>query len=350
MDSLHDFCTGALAHEGPTSTFEVIYEVTGPFGRGTLRQGSDGKGHFFQETTAYNGNKDISILDFSKKKMTMLIPRESVAIPTKLPTRRSSTIYDELRAKQLGAKPIGARAVEGHPCHGWKIVNAGITQQIWIGDDTKYMVRSESAGKSSKVIISLKKWSSRPPAASMFEVPANYKVVALSDTPAPIAGMPQGMDVVLRLLKENKPEGAVEELTKLLEKDPKQKSLLAMRGGILYRNLRKNDEALRDFNKVIELDPNWFQGYKRRGEFYTQVKRNDEALSDLNKCISLAPEYGEAYFARAVLLGKTGKIPGGFGRSRQGGKVSLPAYRVDPAIEICVSKSLRKKPIVPKTV
>jgi hypothetical protein len=297
----------ALAQEFPKFSFDVTYEVDGPFGKGSLRQASDGKGHFLHETTAANGKRDICLLDLANKKMTVLVPKEGVAIPTTMTERRSSLIYDEERAKQKGAKPIGAKNIDGHPCHGWEINSAGNTENIWIGDDTKYLVRSESSNKVCKVVMTLKKWSNKSPAASSFEVPNNYKITKLPDNSTKGTEMPEGMDVVLRYLKENKSEQAVEQLNKMIQKEPNQKSLLVMRGGVLFRNLRKNDEALSDFNKVIQLDPNWFQGYKRRGEFFTHVKRNDEALSDLNKCVALAPEYGEGHLSRAVLLAKTGK-------------------------------------------
>lgn len=298
----------ALAHDGPTSSFDVTFEVLGPLGRGTLRQASDGKGHFLQESTAFNGNKDVVLVDFEARSKILVIPREKTAIRLELTPADKSLIYDEQSVKTKNAKSLGTKNILGHACHGWEINTPASREQCWLGDDTKYLVQSEVASGKQKITLSLKQWSSKPPGPSTFQVPAEYKLTSLpaSGTASPGLVTP-GMDVVQRYLQENKPAEAVDQLSEMLQKNPRDKMLLVIRAGILFRSLNRPEEALKDFNQAVEIDPNSFQTYKRRGEYYAHVKRKDDALSDYNKCLQLAPEYGECYLSRAILYAKDGQ-------------------------------------------
>lgn len=66
--------------------------------------------------------------------------------------------------------------------------------------------------------------------------------------------------------------------------------LLANRGALL-RRLKRDDEALRDFDRAIALDPNSGDAYERRGVLYELRKRNKEAVRDYTR----AAVYGETY-------------------------------------------------------
>lgn len=293
--------------QGPNFSFDATYEIIGPFGKGSLRQASDGKGHMLQENTAFNGNKDILILDYIKKVTTVLVVREKTAIQTEMKNPNRNLIYDEESVRKPGAKLIGTKIFNGHPCHGWEITQGPVKSQTWIGDDTKYLVYGESSSGKMKMIKSLKRWSNKAPLSSEFQVPTEYKITALPDRTAQDSSTPPGMEVITQLLQANKPAEAVEHLNKLIDKNPKDKALLIVRAGILYRSLHKPDDALKDFNRAIKLDPNWFQVYKRRGEYFAFVGKDAEAMADFNKCLSLAPEYGDVYVWRALQFAKQGK-------------------------------------------
>jgi tetratricopeptide (TPR) repeat protein len=72
--------------------------------------------------------------------------------------------------------------------------------------------------------------------------------------------------------------------------------------GIAFVKEKRNDEALNDFNKAIELKPENAEAYTNRGIFFVNVKRGDDAIKDFNKAIELKPGYAEAYFNRANLF------------------------------------------------
>lgn len=48
-------------------------------------------------------------------------------------------------------------------------------------------------------------------------------------------------------------------------------------------NDKKNDKALLDFNKSLELDPKSYKAYHNRGALYMNGNKFEEALSDLDK-------------------------------------------------------------------
>jgi tetratricopeptide (TPR) repeat protein len=50
------------------------------------------------------------------------------------------------------------------------------------------------------------------------------------------------------------------------------------------------DEALTDFNQIIELNPKDQWAIASRGETYRLMGRYDEALTDFNQAIALWPE------------------------------------------------------------
>lgn len=297
----------AIASDGPKFSFDATYEVIGLIGRGTLRQASDGKGHMLHECTAFNGNVDITILDFINKKAMILIPRSKTAIPSEM-LSKDQLVYDEQNAKKRGARSLGTKAIDGHRCHGWELVTPISATQTWIGDDTKYMVHWESKTKNVSMVMALKKWSQESPASSEFLIPSDYQIRPLAENTAKDSSAYEGMEIVTRCLKENKSEEAVAQLTKMLQKNPNEKVLLVTRGGVLFRNLKKPEEALKDFNKAIVVDPNWFQAYKRRGEYFAFLGNQEKAMADFNKCLSLAPDYGDAYVWRAATYAQQGKF------------------------------------------
>src|SRR5206468_266182 len=72
------------------------------------------------------------------------------------------------------------------------------------------------------------------------------------------------------------------------------------RGIALYKDSKYND-ALNDFNKAVELRPDYPLAFFNRGALFANLKRNDEALLDFDKCIELKPDYVQAYNNRGVV-------------------------------------------------
>ncbi|MDB9389879.1 serine protease [Microcystis aeruginosa] len=71
--------------------------------------------------------------------------------------------------------------------------------------------------------------------------------------------------------------------------------------GILYQDLQKYDLALADWNKAIEINPNYALAYNNRGGLYHNQQKYDLALSDINKAIEINRNLAEAYYNRGLL-------------------------------------------------
>ncbi|GCL49493.1 tetratricopeptide repeat protein [Microcystis aeruginosa NIES-3804] len=71
--------------------------------------------------------------------------------------------------------------------------------------------------------------------------------------------------------------------------------------GVLYYNQQKYKLALDDYNKAIELNPNFAMAYYNRGVLYFNQKKYELALADCNKAIELNRNYADAYNNRGVL-------------------------------------------------
>jgi tetratricopeptide (TPR) repeat protein len=75
--------------------------------------------------------------------------------------------------------------------------------------------------------------------------------------------------------------------------------------GNIYQKQGKLEQALVEFNKIIEISPNLAQGYKSRGNLYLQQANWDEAITDFNQAISIDPTEARIHFNRAnAYLGK----------------------------------------------
>ncbi len=65
--------------------------------------------------------------------------------------------------------------------------------------------------------------------------------------------------------------------------------------GVAHWRLAQHEEALKDFNRAIELYDGSAATHNNRANVLIDLGRYQEALSDLNRAISLAPAYGAAY-------------------------------------------------------
>ena len=65
--------------------------------------------------------------------------------------------------------------------------------------------------------------------------------------------------------------------------------------------------AIQDFNKAIEIDPNYYEVYNHRGFAKFNLGDYKEAIQDYNKAIEINPNYAFAYHSRGltkIILGK----------------------------------------------
>lgn len=91
----------------------------------------------------------------------------------------------------------------------------------------------------------------------------------------------------------------------VVRKNTNESAPLVERGhlnrGLAFLQSRQHAEALRDFNKAIELNPRSPDAHLSRGTLYTRTGRHVEAFSDLDRAIELDPRYAEAYAKRCFV-------------------------------------------------
>jgi len=101
------------------------------------------------------------------------------------------------------------------------------------------------------------------------------------------------------LLDEGKTEEAIAEFSKAIELDPDYAPAYNNRGDA-YSEKGQHDVAIADYDKAIELDPNYAEAYNNRGEAYFWEKQYELAIADCSMAIELDPDYSEAYYYRGL--------------------------------------------------
>jgi tetratricopeptide (TPR) repeat protein len=68
----------------------------------------------------------------------------------------------------------------------------------------------------------------------------------------------------------------------------------------------KYQQAINDFNKVIEIYPNFAAAYNYRGAAHYKIENHQQAINDFSKAIEIDPKLAEAYFGRGNVFFKLG--------------------------------------------
>lgn len=99
-------------------------------------------------------------------------------------------------------------------------------------------------------------------------------------------------------------EAAVRYFTKAYKIDPTFHRVRLERGILLYRELSQYDEALADFNFLLEVNSDYSsQALLNRALLYQQKSLFEASLADLNTFLDLPPDeyYQEAFRMRSIL-------------------------------------------------
>ena len=67
------------------------------------------------------------------------------------------------------------------------------------------------------------------------------------------------------------------------------------------------DEAIDEFTKAIEIDPNYAEAYNNRGLAYYYTWEYDLAVADYDKAIEIDPDYADAYNNRGNAYADNGQ-------------------------------------------
>ena len=108
------------------------------------------------------------------------------------------------------------------------------------------------------------------------------------------------------LLAASSPKDAIEDFSKAIDLDPDNAKAYYNRG-TARAQLEMHEAALADFDKAIELDPASATVYCNRGAIKAKMKRLREAIPDFSKAIELDPGDATAYYNRGVSKAALGR-------------------------------------------
>lgn len=81
--------------------------------------------------------------------------------------------------------------------------------------------------------------------------------------------------------------------------------------------------VLRDYDKVVQMDPNFIYAYFNRANVYCMQKDYAAAILDLNKAIDINPEFAEALFNRGLVYIYQGKTELGINDLSKAGELGV---------------------------
>jgi cytochrome c-type biogenesis protein CcmH/NrfG len=96
-------------------------------------------------------------------------------------------------------------------------------------------------------------------------------------------------------------QSSVDAYAKALALEPRNPDVLTDQG-VMYRQLQQYDKAVANFQKAIRLDPKHVQSWYNLGIVYAQdLKQPDQAIKAWNKLIEVAPDSSQAAQVRQII-------------------------------------------------
>ncbi|HEY6626494.1 MAG TPA: tetratricopeptide repeat protein [Ignavibacteriaceae bacterium] len=100
--------------------------------------------------------------------------------------------------------------------------------------------------------------------------------------------------------EQGKFEQAISEYVKAIEVNPNYEVAYNNRG-MSYYNQGEYERAISDYTKAIGLNPKYADAYNNRGIVYYEQGQNNQAISDYTMAIELNASYAKAYHNRGLL-------------------------------------------------
>ncbi len=106
------------------------------------------------------------------------------------------------------------------------------------------------------------------------------------------------LELARLLVRNNDPNGAMEQISDILENDDRNTEAYVVRSTI-YKKMIDYPSAINDLSKTILIDPENPEYYLLRGQTYQEFNQHTNAINDFTKYITLRSDNPDAYFARA---------------------------------------------------
>lgn len=92
---------------------------------------------------------------------------------------------------------------------------------------------------------------------------------------------------------------AISDYNKAIEINPNY-ALAFYNRGFVWIFREEYDKAIEDYNKAIEIDPNDVSAYVIKGSIFRAMKEYDKAIENYNKAIEIDSNYANAYYNRGL--------------------------------------------------
>lgn len=112
-----------------------------------------------------------------------------------------------------------------------------------------------------------------------------------------VAAVSEQREEALDLYRAGKMPQAIAAFDALLAKSGQDTELLYWRGMAQWR-LGRNEQALQDFRRAIELEPSYFDAHRSADRILSQQRRWDETVEMWNRYLRVVPGDAEAHFER----------------------------------------------------
>ena len=109
--------------------------------------------------------------------------------------------------------------------------------------------------------------------------------------------------------REGRQQDAVAAYTRSLEIDPSNTWTLVQRG-YAYRDVGELDKALRDADRLLQIEPGWPKAHSLRARVFMDRKDTAGARAEIAAMLLAADKYGDAYAIASLLLQQLGDRQG----------------------------------------
>ena len=99
---------------------------------------------------------------------------------------------------------------------------------------------------------------------------------------------------------------AVEWIARAIRRDPRPQYLLSLGRTLQFQG--RHEDALKTFDKAVQLKPEDAELWKHLGNALVDLKRPQDALLSFQQALKLNPRHGNAAYQCGVLLGEAGRL------------------------------------------